>query len=123
MALTSAQLVSRLFKKSVGKAEAITGKTFFEETKGTYNYVPTTSIWLDINDIPNVAPVLANSGVSGVVQYISGFTLSSLSVSGAPNAYYDPTGLVFKDIIPFNNRSSYYFLCLSDCLFWDQLYA
>ena len=90
---------SKLFKKSVGKTETTTGRTFYEENINTYNYVPTTSVWLDYNSIPNNSPVLSSYGISGVVQYISGFTLTP--VPGLSNSFYD-SGNTFKDIIPFN---------------------
>ena len=99
MALTSAQLISRLFKRALGKSETNSGKTFFEESINTYNYTPTTSIWVDYNNIPNTAPVLASYGISGVVQYVSGLTLNS--VVGTTNSFYDSGGTL-KDIIPFN---------------------
>ena len=99
MALTTAQLASKLFKKLLGKTETNTVRQFFEETINTYNYTPTTSVWLDYNSIPNTAPVLSSYGISGVVQYITGFTLTA--VVGLSNAFYD-SGSTFKDIIPFN---------------------
>ena len=99
MALTTAQLASKLFKKLLGKTETSITRQFFEETINTYNYTPTTSIWLDYNSIPTTAPILPSYGISGVVQYISGLTLTA--VNGAPTAFYDSTS-TFKDIIPFN---------------------
>ena len=105
MALTSTQQISKLFKKLLNKSETTTGRTFFEEPFNTYNYVPITSIWLDYNLIPATAP-----GASvGVVQYITGLTLTA--VAGAPNSFYDTTNTL-EDIIPFNfgDGTSYNYL-------------
>ena len=76
MALTSAQISSRLFKKSLGAAETLVNKNFFEEPKlGKMAIVP-SQIWAEADLIPTTAPVLSDGASSGVVKYYDKLSLT-----------------------------------------------
>ena len=98
MALTSSQISSKLFKKSLGAGETLVTRQFFEEPRLGRELVLYDQIWSQSNLIPNTAPVLSPGASAGVVQY---FQLDSLShVSGAVNLSYFSANLI--DSIPFN---------------------
>lgn len=98
MALTSSQISSKLFKKSLGAGETIVSRQFFEEPKLGRDLVFSDQIWSQSNLIPNTAPSLAPGASAGVVQY---FQLETLShVSGSSNLSYFSSNLI--DSIPFN---------------------
>lgn len=98
MALSSSQIASRLFKKSVGAGETLVSRQFFEEPKLGKDLVFTSQIWSQSDLIPTTAPVLSPGASAGVVQYFQKELLSH--VSGSTNLSYYSSNLV--DSIPFN---------------------
>jgi hypothetical protein len=107
MALTDQQKASRLFKKSLGAGETIITRDFFEEPKLGKDSILPSQIWAQADQIPLVAPVLADSGTSGVVQFFSGLTLTFIagSVKTAQDVSYYHPNLV--NAIPFNYGTGY----------------
>jgi len=98
MALSSSQIASRLFKKSVGAGETLVSRQFFEEPKLGKDLVFTNQIWSQSDLIPNTAPVLSPGASAGVVQYFQEETLSH--ATGSTNLSYFSSNLI--DSIPFN---------------------
>jgi hypothetical protein len=98
MALSSSQIASRLFKKSVGAGETLVTRQFFEEPKLGKDLVFTSQIWSQSDLIPTTSPSLAPGASAGVVQYFQKETLSH--VSGSTNLSYYSDNLI--DSIPFN---------------------
>ena len=98
MALTPEQKSSRLFKKLFGKAETLTSRDFFEESKDGKTFIFPSQIWTDESSIPTTAPVLSDGQTSGVVKYFEKLTLSH--IAGSQNRSYFHENL--KDTIPFN---------------------
>ena len=93
------QKANRLFKKSVGKAEAKVGKLFSNETIDSPLIVLPDNIWTESSQIPNNAdPLLGNNGdVEGVVQLVD-VTLEAIQGTEG-QAYTHPD---LNNIIPFN---------------------
>ena len=117
MALTSAQISSRLFKKSLGAAETLVNKNFFEEPKLGKMAIMPSQIWAEADLIPTTAPVLSDGESSGVVKYYDKLSLTFItgSVSGTSDVSYYHDNL--KDAIPFNwgdSVSYFYKLYKSD---------
>lgn len=98
MALTSAQIASRLFKKSLGAGETLVTLDFFSENVLGRDLVFTTQIWSQSDLIPTTAPSLAPGASVGVIQYFQKELLSH--VPGSTNLSYYSANLI--DSIPFN---------------------
>jgi hypothetical protein len=98
MALTPEQKSSRLFKKSLGAAETLVAKDFFEEPKLGKSAILTTQIWAESDSIPTTAPVLSDGQTLGVVKYYDKLTLNF--VAGSTDRAYSHDSL--KNAIPFN---------------------
>ena len=106
---TDQQKTDILFKKSVGKVATDTAKKFFEEANKTYNIIYSNAIWAESDLIPPTAPVLADGGILGVVQYFEERVMAA--VPGAPNSFFLND---LKDAIPFDfdNNGSYVYTIL-----------
>ncbi len=106
MALTSSEISSRLFKKSLGYGETLTSYEYFNESYTGRQAVLSSQIWSQSDLIPFIAPTLANGASSGVVQYFEKLTLTG--ISGTNNkAYYSPDLI---DAIEGNYGPGYNFL-------------
>jgi lysophospholipase L1-like esterase len=101
MSLTDAQKSSRLFKKSLGAAETLTARDFFEEPKLGKNSIYPSQIWTETEKIPIPAPILSSGQTLGVVQYFE--KLSLTHISGSQDRSYTHENL--KNTIPFNYES------------------
>jgi hypothetical protein len=98
MALTSAQISNLLFKKIIaGKSSTSDARQFFEEPFDGRSIVFPSQIWVQIDQIPNTAPVLADTQTVGVVQYFQNLTLTA--VPGTTGSFHH-SNLV--NAIPFN---------------------
>lgn len=108
MALTQTQIASRLFKKSVGKAETTTTFEFSNEPINGRPSVFSDQVWSQSNLIPNTAdpslvagaPTTGSSYSVGVVKYFNKLTLSTFVTTGNQNVSFYSDDL--KDTIPFN---------------------
>src|SRR5271166_2147233 len=98
MALTTEQIANLLFKKVItGKGSTNDARQFFSEPFNGRSAVFTSQIWSQTDLIPNTAPVLANEGISGVVQYFQNLTLTA--VAGTTNSFQHAN---LVNAIPFN---------------------
>ena len=98
MALSSSQIASKLFKKSLGAGETIISRQFFEEPRLGRDLILSDQVWSQSGLIPTTAPTLAPGASAGVVQYFQFETLTH--VSGSDNLSYFSSNLI--DSIPFN---------------------
>ena len=99
MAFTQSSLVDIIFKKFVTSQGTVdNSKQYFEEPYSSRNTILPTDLWLQSDQIPNIA-----ANVPGIVQQV---TLTMSYVAGTKGAFYN-SNLV--DIIPFNfgTASSY----------------
>jgi hypothetical protein len=99
MAFTQSSLVDIIFKKFVTSRGTVdNSKQYFEEPYSSRNTILPTDLWLQSDQIPNIA-----ANVPGIVQQV---TLTMSYVAGTKGAFYN-SNLV--DIIPFNfgTASSY----------------
>lgn len=109
MALTDSQKTSALDKKSLGKSSTDTTRDFFEEPYNGRAAVLPSQVWLEAEDIPTTAPVLAPDAISGVVQYKEDLALTA--VPGTTDAFYHAD---LVDAIPFNFGDGSYNYVLKD---------
>jgi hypothetical protein len=91
----SNQQAEKAYKKLQGLALTGNGRYTFNEPFYAPVAVNPQQIWLEQGLIPKTAPVLANNGISGVVQRI--IALSLTAVDGTTNSFYSST---LKDAIP-----------------------
>jgi hypothetical protein len=98
MALDSVQKSSRLFKKSLGAAETLTTRDFFEEPRLGKSAILPDQIWAEASQIPTTAPILTNSQIDGVVQYFEKLALTHIAGS-TDRSYYHAS---LKNSITFN---------------------
>lgn len=95
------QISKLVYKRLRGTSDVDSNRPFYTEPFKSYPIIePNNSIWAQASSIPATAPALSSGQTSGVVQYWQNLTLTS--VSGAPNAFYDP---LLVDSIPFNKDS------------------
>ena len=107
MALTQSQITSRLFKKSIGRAETTTDFQYSNEPINGRPSVFSDQIWSQSNLIPNDAdpsleagaPTIGSSYSVGVVKYYNKLTLSTFITTGNQNVSFYSDDL--KDSIPF----------------------
>lgn len=105
MALTPEQKSSRLFKKSLGAAESLVARDFFEEAKLGKSAILPSQIWTEADKIPNTAPVgMTNGQTIGVVQRFIKLSLTHISGSGDDSYYHES----LKNTIPFNHGDGSY---------------
>ncbi len=98
MALTASSQASRLFKKSLGLAETLVSREFFNETELGRDAIYPNQIWNQVDQIPQNAPVLSSGASQGVVQYFEKISLTH--IPGSENRSYQSDDLI--DAIPFN---------------------
>ena len=98
MALTSSQIASRLFKKSLNAGETLVTRQFFEEPRLGGPFIFSDQIWAESGSIPSTAPVLSNGASQGVVRYFEKLSLDH--VAGSNNLAYYSANLVYSN--PFN---------------------
>ena len=98
MSLTPEQKSSKLFKKSLGAAETLLTRAYFEEPKLGNNNILTSQIWSEADSIPTTAPILSDGQSEGVVKYYDKLELTH--IPGSTNLAYSDNNL--KDTIPFN---------------------
>jgi hypothetical protein len=109
MALTTAEIASLLFKKSVGKGSTNVNRDFFEEPYNGRPIVFPSQIWQDVSLIPNTAPGGTNGQTTGVVR--RWIALSLTPVSGVTNSFYHAD---LVNCIPFNFGDGSYNYTLTD---------
>ena len=108
MALTQSQIASRLFKKSLGKAETTLSYEYSNEEKNGRPSVFYDQIWSQSNLIPNTADtsLVTNASATGssysvgVVKYYNKLTLSTFVSTGNQNISFYSDEMM--DSIPFN---------------------
>ena len=88
MALTASSQASRLFKKSLGRAETTPSIEWYSELYKGSEIVLSSQIWSESGLIPSTAPILASGASAGVIQYFD--KMPMLAVSGAA------AGLAFR---------------------------
>lgn len=98
------QIISTLYKNKLNKAYGNFANQYFSETYPYYQKVLNGQIWLESDQIPTNAPVLANEGSDGIVQY---FVKLQLSIAtGYDDVFYHDN---MRNIIPsgFNGDINY----------------
>jgi hypothetical protein len=88
MALTASSQASRLFKKSLGRAETTPSIEWYSELYKGSEIVLSSQIWSESGLIPSTAPILASGASAGVIQYFD--KMPMIAVSGAA------AGLAFR---------------------------
>ena len=97
MALSNSEISGILFKKLQGVGSTAENREFFEEPFPGRSFVTKAQIWRESDLIPDAAPSLADTAISGVVQYFEDKTLTAVAGTTVSFQHAD-----LVDAIPFN---------------------